>query len=353
MEASIERHGGAHFEDSRIRFDFRGDLFEVNWDGGAFEYRRTYLDEEGRTVVDVMDNEGTRREVDGTPEPLDDQARGSLELTVNSTVYFAFLPFRLQDPAVRLRRLEPATVAGEPYEKIEVTFAEDGGGEDWEDRFLYWFHADDHTLDYMAYRYFRGDGGTRFRRAVNRRDVGGLLLQDYENYTADPAIDDIAEYDRFLEANDLELVSMVEIADVHVERIDGTEAEAELAGEEPAAGLEVQLGIDRPSYSPGSELQAILRVVNRSGIPVTLEFPSAQRYDLFIVGRDGEEVARWSAEQAFAQVLGEETLEPGETLEFEETLSVPDRPDSYELQGMISAPEADLWARLPFEVAEP
>ncbi len=353
VDSAIERHGGDLFENSLIRFDFRGDDYEVIQDGGAFSYRRSYTDDTGRTIVEGMDNDGTWREVDGQPVPLDADARAEVELTVNSTIYFQFLPFRLRDPAVQLRRLESTVVSGEPYEKIEVTFLEEGGGEDWEDRFLYWFHQDDHTLDYMAYRYDRGGGGTRFRRAVNRREVGGLLLQDYENYTADPEVDDIADYDRLWEAGAVDFLSMIEIDAVEVERLDGAGRESEPLADDPGEGLEVQLGIDRPSYAPGEEVRALLRLVNRAAETLTLEFSSAQRYDLVLLTSDEEEVARWSADQMFAQVLGEERLEPGETLEFEELFAAPDAPGSYHLQGVISAREADLWARVPLQVSAP
>lgn len=57
---------------------------------------------------------------------------------------------------------------------------------------------------------------TRFRRAVNRREIGGLLVQDYENYTDDPDVGDVGEYEQLLEARGLRLVSMVEFNDLEV-----------------------------------------------------------------------------------------------------------------------------------------
>ncbi|MEX2531853.1 MAG: DUF6503 family protein [Gemmatimonadota bacterium] len=230
VESSIERHGGPLFESSRIGFTFRGARFEVERVGGRFRHSRRYADSHGRSVVEVMDNDGTRKEVDGAAVPLGPDERAATELAVNSVVYFAFLPFRLGDPAVRLRSLGAAEVHGAPYEKVEVTFHREGGGVDWDDRFVYWIHADDHTLDYLAHRYHRDGGGIRFRRAVNRRENGGLLVQDYENYRPVGEVADIADLDRRFEAGDLELLSLIELEEVEVAPIAprGGNAEASL-----------------------------------------------------------------------------------------------------------------------------
>ena len=126
------------------------------------------------------------------------------------------LPFQLGDPAVTARYLGEETLDGEPYHRVEVTFEQEGGGRDWEDRYLYWFHIDEGTLDYFAYRYTMGEGGTRCRRAVNRRTVEGILIQDYENLVA-PGLEDIAEYGRAFEEGRLEWVSDVVLENVSVE----------------------------------------------------------------------------------------------------------------------------------------
>ncbi len=57
---------------------------------------------------------------------------------------------------------------------------------------------------------------TRFRKAINRRTIGGLLVQDYENYTGDPDVGDVADYDRLFEEGGLRLVSMVEFDDLEI-----------------------------------------------------------------------------------------------------------------------------------------
>jgi len=192
-------------------FEFRGDPFRVVYADGEFRFERRTVGPGGEDVVDRMDNDGTSRLVDGTPVTLTPAETASVETAVNSVVYFAFLPWRLQDPAVRLRDLGTAPLGGVTYRKIEVTFEADGGGRDWEDRFVYWFHPETGTLDYLAYHFHTGEGGTRFRRAVNRREEGGLLVQDYENYTSTRDLDDVADFDELYEAGELRRVSLVEL----------------------------------------------------------------------------------------------------------------------------------------------
>lgn len=213
---AIEAHGGERFRSFEAHFEFRGIPFHVVYDGGRFAFERRFTDAEGRIVLDRMDNAGSTRTVDGAPIPLEPRERAALETAVNSVVYFGFLPWRLQDPAVRLRDLGHAQLEGEPYRKIEVTFEVDGGGRDWEDRFVYWFHRDTHMLDYVAYRYHTGEGGTRFRRAVNRRSVEGIVLQDYENFAAETDLEDVAAFDELHRTGQLRLVSLVALEAVRI-----------------------------------------------------------------------------------------------------------------------------------------
>lgn len=216
VSRAIEHYGGERFDRIEIDFRMREHDFRLVRDDGRYLYERTGINDEGAMVREVMDNDGTYRWVEGVRDPLTESERASVETAVNSVVYFGFLPFRLDDPAVRLDHLGTAELEGHTYDKVEVTFEAEGGGRDWEDRFIYWFDPEEGTLDYLAYRYHTGEGGTRFRKAVNRREVGGIIVQDYENYTADPEIEDVAEYDRWFEEGRLTLVSEVRLEDVDV-----------------------------------------------------------------------------------------------------------------------------------------
>jgi hypothetical protein len=338
---AIERHGGEIFQTMDVTFSFRDARFRVIQDGSLFRYERRLPGPAGEEVLETLSNDGIERVVDGSPVALDQADRRRIATAVNSVVYFGFLPFRLQDPAVVLRDLGEVSVHDRPYRKVEVTFQEEGGGVDWEDRFVYWFHRDDRTLDYLAYRYFRDGGGTRFRRAVNRREVGGLLLQDYENYAGIREVEDIADYDGLLERGQLRLVSVVELEDVVVNGV------PEMAWDE---GLEIRLGIDRVRYRPGDSIEVLIAVRNATNRPRRLSFATSQRYDLILTDSGGEEVHRWSADRAFMQALGDLALEPGAEEAWTESLPAPDRPGPYTLQGTVPTLEGALRTRLPVEV---
>ncbi len=218
LERARAAHGSARLDNATVTFGFRGDRFTAERDGGRFRYERARTDSAGAVTRDVLSNEGLARTVDGAPAEIPPDERGGVETAVNSVVYFALLPHALADPAVRPRRLGRDTVRGEPYDLIEVTFEEEGGGADWEDRFLYWVHADRATVDYLAYRYHTGDGGTRFRAATNFHTVGGVRSADHRNLTADSAgvFPRLEDYPRLFEAGRLRHVSDIVLDDVRV-----------------------------------------------------------------------------------------------------------------------------------------
>lgn len=212
VERAIRVHAMEALEQARVSFDLRGERFVLTRMDGWFRQERIYREGEAR-VRDVMTNESTVREVGGVPVPLTPEERAAAETALNSVVYFAFLPLRLQDSATRPRYAGKETLDGEPYHRVEVTFAPEGGGRDWEDRYVYWFHREEGTLDYLAYRFHVGAGGTRFRRAMNRRTVAGIVIQDYENLV-DRSLEDIAEYGRAFEEGRTERLSEIVLENV-------------------------------------------------------------------------------------------------------------------------------------------
>ena len=72
--------------------------------------------------------------------------------------------------------------------------------------------------------------------------------------------------------------------------------------------VDLVLKADKDRYRPGEPIAVTLQLVNRSPERVTLQFRTAQRYDVRVQDAQGREVWRWSADQMVAQVLGEETL---------------------------------------------
>ncbi len=223
VDAAIEAHGGNVLDHAELSFTFRGTPFSVRRDGGRYAYKRITTDSLGQTIEDVVDNEGAHRFVDGEEVAIDSITTLRINTDVNSVAYFALLPIPLNDPAMQKRYLGSQTINGEPYNMVEGTFAQEGGGRDYQDVFVYWFHAERHTMDFLAYSYILGVDetgpnatGLRFREAGNVRDVNGYRVQDYRNFTADAGTD-LVQMGLMFEAGELRVVSDIQVEDVRVE----------------------------------------------------------------------------------------------------------------------------------------
>jgi len=213
-------HGSGILERAVVTFNFRGSSYRIRQDGGEFHYRRAYTDSAGRSVTEGITNSGVYRVVEGDTASLSPSEQDAVETTVNSVTYFTLLPEPLGDAAVQPNYSGRDTIDGVPYQRVRVTFRQEGGGKDWEDVFMYWFRTDTHTMDYVAYAYGQGpdeEAGTRFRSAYNVRRRGDVRVADYYNYTADTlAADQMAQYPKLLEKGALRRVSEIEIDSVQI-----------------------------------------------------------------------------------------------------------------------------------------
>ena len=184
VDAAIDAYGGALYETSAITFDFRGTHYSIFKSPTAFEYSREFSDSTGQ-VVDVLNNAGFTRKVNGVLiDTLTEERIGAFSRSVNSVAYFAFLPYGLNDAAAIKTYLGKTTIKGKEYHQVKVTFQAEGGGDHFEDEFLYWFGVDDSRMDYMAYSYHTDGGGVRMRDVRATREVGGIRFQDYNNLKA-------------------------------------------------------------------------------------------------------------------------------------------------------------------------
>ncbi len=205
-------------DDARASFRFRDRTYTYERVANAYTYTREFTDSAGAAVVDVLTDSGISRTVAGVKNSLSaKQARGYTE-SVNSVIYFAFLPLALKDDAVRSAYEGPDSLAGRSYHRVRVSFVQEGGGSDFEDEFLYWFDAEDLSLDFLAYAYETDGGGVRFREAINAREVNGVRVQDYRNYRAEPErslpLEAMADAWR---AGELVLLSLIELEDVRID----------------------------------------------------------------------------------------------------------------------------------------
>lgn len=87
--------------------------------------------------------------------------------------------------------------------------------------------------------------------------------------------------------------------------------------------------------SDESAVRFLLVVENDGDEAVELSFRDGQRAE-FLVESDDEAVWRWSEGQMFMQVLGTETIEPGERVEYEGTWEDPS-PGTYNGIGELVA----------------
>ena len=184
-----------------------------------FVFTRMFPDSLGG-ITDSLTNKGFTRTVSGQPVELTADEDSMYSNSVNSVIYFALLPYKLNDAAVNKTYLGQTSINGEPYHEIEVTFDQEGGGTDYQDRYIYWIHRDDYTMDYLAYRFHVDDGGTRFRQATNERVINGIRFADYNNFGSPEMQHPLEEYDTYFESDTLSKVSEVNLENIEVELLD-------------------------------------------------------------------------------------------------------------------------------------
>jgi len=219
IDKSIVASGADKVSTAAIDFDFRNRHYTAVRNKGKFSLIRITKNETTETK-DILSNGGFERyrndEFIIVPDSMATRYSGS----VNSVHYFAVLPFGLNDAAVKKKLLKEATIKGKTYYKIEVRFSEDGGGEDFDDVFVYWINKQDFKIDYLAYSYHVNGGGKRFREATNERIINGIRFVDNHNYKAKNASTKLENLDKAFENSELEKLSEINLKNVHVALLD-------------------------------------------------------------------------------------------------------------------------------------
>ncbi len=80
--------------------------------------------------------------------------------------------------------------------------------------------------------------------------------------------------------------------------------------------LTVEASLSKRAYAPGEPVNVTLVARNTGSAPLGIVFTSGQRYDLIVRRPRGDEVWRWSHDQAFIQVVQTTLLRPQEALAF-------------------------------------
>jgi hypothetical protein len=173
------------------------------------------INNDSTTILDILKHNGFERTINGNPVIVADSMAAKYSNSINSVHYFAYLPYGLNDPAVNKKLLGETQLGDRQYYKVEVTFDEEGGGEDFDDIYIYWFNKETFKPDYLAYEFNVDGGGTRFREAFNERIINGIRFVDYNNYKASKNIS-VYELEALFKTKELELLSTIRLENIEV-----------------------------------------------------------------------------------------------------------------------------------------
>lgn len=218
IDESIAIAGGQHINKKDIEFVFRDKEYGAKHNDGLFEYVRLFKDSIG-LIRDELDNDGFTREVNGKMTTIPDSMAAKYKNSVNSVIYFALLPYGLNDPAVNKTHVGEIEIDGQAYDKIKITFDQQGGGKDYKDEFIYWINKTSKKVDYLAYSYHTEGGGMRFRKAYNERYVGNIRFVDYINYQPTHEVDLVQIDSAFIDSKLSEL-SRIELENIKVNTLE-------------------------------------------------------------------------------------------------------------------------------------
>ncbi|AUP81503.1 deoxyribose-phosphate aldolase [Flavivirga eckloniae] len=217
IDKAINVSGGGLLDSSNINFNFRDKHYIAKRNKGDFFYGRSFVNASD-SILDVLTNRGFERFVNDDFKPIPDSMAVKYSSSVNSVHYFSVLPYGLNDAAVNKEYLSKVVIKNNPYHKIKITFNEEGGGEDFEDVFVYWVHTETFMVDYLAYSYAEDDGvGLRFREAYNERYIKGIRFVDYINYKPIDGNASLLSLDSLYESKELKELSRINLEQVKVE----------------------------------------------------------------------------------------------------------------------------------------
>ncbi|WP_299013564.1 DUF6503 family protein [uncultured Polaribacter sp.] len=211
IDKSILKSGVNKVANAKIAFHFRNTLFEAKRAYGNFTLTR-----KKDSITDILTNNTFKRFIHSQEVKLADKKANTYKNTVNSVHYFSVLPFGLNDKAVHKKLLKSSIVKAKAYYKIQITFAEEGGGEDFNDTFIYWIGKKDFLVDYLAYSYQTNGGGKRFRALKKETIVNQIRFADFDNYKPKNNNITLENIDKAFEENQLEKISEIVLENIKV-----------------------------------------------------------------------------------------------------------------------------------------
>ena len=219
IDKTILFSGADKVANSKITFKFRENSYIATRKKGIFKLFRTYK-KDSLIIKDVLKNNGYERSINAKPVNVADSMIAKYRNSINSVHYFSVLPFGLNAAAVNKKLLKSATLKGKEYYKIEITFSKEGGGDDFDDVFIYWIGKEDFLVDYLAYSYHTNGGGKRFRVLKEQCIKNGIRFVDYHNYKPLNESVSLADVDQAFESNGLIKVSEIILKDIEVALLD-------------------------------------------------------------------------------------------------------------------------------------
>jgi len=85
--------------------------------------------------------------------------------------------------------------------------------------------------------------------------------------------------------------------------------------------LDLQIAPQTVKLSEVRQLSVKVTLANLSKRPVTLDFPTTQRIEIYLMNSAGEVLTRWSENHAIAEKGGTILINPSERIEYNETIS--------------------------------
>jgi hypothetical protein len=216
INKTIVFSGANKVSNSKISFKFRDKDYAAIRKNGGFKLFK-YNKKDSISVDEVLTNNSYKRLINTQSVKVADSMITKYSNSINSVHYFSVLPFGLNDKAVQKKLLASSTINEKEYYKVEITFSEDGGGEDFEDVFIYWIGKDDFLIDYLAYSYHTNGGGKRFRVLKEQCVKNGIRFVDYYNYKPLEESIKLIDIDKAFENNQLKKVSEIVLKDIKVE----------------------------------------------------------------------------------------------------------------------------------------
>jgi len=184
IERSIESHGGVKYDDAHYSFVFREKTYTFKNQNGGYKYTQNGVSKDGTKYFHVLENGNFKRIVDSQEEKLSEKKIRGYSNSLNSVIYFATLPHKLKDSSVNYLYKGKTTILNKDYFAVQISFDQEGGGDDHDDIYYYWVNVRNYRIEYLAYNFHVNGGGVRFRSAFHPQIVDGILFQDFVNYKA-------------------------------------------------------------------------------------------------------------------------------------------------------------------------